>query len=114
MNPEDMDAVDLEVILSDSNHQLSTEIQEVETAFPCLKENFDPIEGDYFFEDGGLSWFIRFKCITPITLPTWAGYNINVTKNQSIYIYKSNNGSYSFQYSANKDNILYNGFKCPN
>lgn len=113
MNPEDMDAVDLEVMLSDSNNQLSAEIQQVENTFPCLKDNFDPVEGDYFFEEGELSWFIRFKCITPVTLPTWAGHDINVTKNQSIYIYKPTNGSYGFQYSANKDNILYKGFSCP-
>lgn len=112
INPEYMDATDLEVLLSDSQNQMSEEIAQVEKEFDCLKQNFDPVEGDWFFEEGDLSWFIKFKCITPIKLPTWAGHDLNVKANESIYIYKPKNGSYSFQYSANKDNMLYNGFRC--
>jgi len=112
MNPNEMDGTDLEVILSDSNKPMSTEVAEVENAFPCLKDNFDAVEGDYFYNNGKLTWFVRFKCVTPMTLPTWAGYDINVKTNQSIYIYEGENGSYNWIYSADSDDLLHKGFRC--
>lgn len=112
MNPNEMDGTDLEVILSDSNNSMAPEVAEVENAFPCLKDNFDAVEGDYFFNNGKLTWFVRFKCVTPMTLPTWAGYDINVKTNQSIYIYEGENGSYNWIYSADSDDLLHKGFRC--
>jgi hypothetical protein len=112
MNPNEMDGTDLEVILSDSNKPMSTEVGEVENAFPCLKDNFDAVEGDYFYNNGKLTWFVRFKCVTPMTLPTWAGYDINVKTNQSIYIYEGEGGSYNWIYSADSDDLLHKGFRC--
>ena len=47
-----------------------------------------------------------------MTLPTWAGYDINVKTNQSIYIYEGENGSYNWIYSADSDDLLHKGFRC--
>jgi hypothetical protein len=107
---EKIDPINIEELLSDSNNKMNTEYTELVTKYPCIKDNFLAVEGDYAFDPDSPDlniWWIKLKPKTETFLWTPVGKR-KIEVGQYLYLY--NNGKWYIYPSDN--HVFYKEFKC--
>lgn len=113
INPETINVIDplnMELTLNDSNHKMSKEYGELISRYPCIKDNFIPIEGDYSIDPTNSvenMWWIQMKPKSDTKLITPNGLR-TIKKDEFLWIY--NDGRWYIYPSDN--HYVYKEFKC--
>jgi hypothetical protein len=107
---ENIDPINIEELLSDSNNKMNSEYNELVTKYPCVKDNFLAVEGDYSFDPSSPDsniWWIKLKPKKETLLWTPVG-KVKIQDGQYLYLY--NNGKWYIYPSEN--HVFYKEFKC--
>jgi hypothetical protein len=109
---DSLDPLNIENLLSDSNHPMNVEYNQLITKYPCLKDNFQAVEGDYSYDpdsETGEMWWIKMKPISSNNPSLITPIGMREVKSGE-YLYIFNDGKWYIYPSEN--HVIYKEFKC--